>query len=187
MASARPLTALARTRLLSQPVIQSPARRLSSPAATAAFSTSACRTATPAGPPPAGFRLPRPKRWDESSESTLDKAGRYFLLTEMLRGMYVVLEQFFRPPYVPRVQQRLVAQDPLTQALLPATRSTTPSRRAPYRPASGASTPCDATPPARSGALHASSAKPYALRWRSRSKPKSGKMAAGGRRDMIST
>jgi len=29
-----------------------------------------------------------------------DQAGNYFLLTEMMRGMYVVLEQFFRPPYV---------------------------------------------------------------------------------------
>lgn len=31
--------------------------------------------------------------------SALDKAGSYFLMTEMLRGMYVVLEQFFKPPY----------------------------------------------------------------------------------------
>jgi hypothetical protein len=30
----------------------------------------------------------------------MDKASNYFLLTEMFRGMYVVLEQFFRPPYV---------------------------------------------------------------------------------------
>ena len=30
----------------------------------------------------------------------MDKAGNYFLLTEIFRGMYVVLEQFFRPPYV---------------------------------------------------------------------------------------
>jgi len=27
----------------------------------------------------------------------MDKVGNYFLFTEMLRGMYVVLEQFFRP------------------------------------------------------------------------------------------
>lgn len=33
----------------------------------------------------------------------MDKASNYFLLTEMFRGMYVVLEQFFRPPYVTRV------------------------------------------------------------------------------------
>lgn len=54
--------------------------------------------ATPSGPPPPGFRLPKPERWDQSKESSLDKAGKYFLLTEMARGMYVVLEQFFRPP-----------------------------------------------------------------------------------------
>lgn len=30
----------------------------------------------------------------------MDKASNYFLLTEMFRGMYVVLEQFFRAPYV---------------------------------------------------------------------------------------
>jgi len=42
--------------------------------------------------------LPKPERWDQSKESTLDKAGKYFLLTEMARGMYVVLENYFRPP-----------------------------------------------------------------------------------------
>jgi NADH dehydrogenase (ubiquinone) Fe-S protein 8 len=30
----------------------------------------------------------------------MDKTSNYFLYTEMLRGMYVVMEQFFRPPYV---------------------------------------------------------------------------------------
>ncbi|KAH8593753.1 hypothetical protein B0O99DRAFT_626070 [Bisporella sp. PMI_857] len=55
--------------------------------------------ATPSGPPTPGFRLPKPERWDESKDSTLDKAGKYFLGLEMLRGMYVVLEQYFRPPY----------------------------------------------------------------------------------------
>ncbi|KAG5297425.1 NADH-ubiquinone oxidoreductase [Histoplasma ohiense] len=64
-----------------------------------AFSTSSPRPATPAGPPRQGFRLPAPKAWDQGDESALDKAGKYFLMTEMLRGMYVVLEQFFRPPY----------------------------------------------------------------------------------------
>src|SRR6202021_2345861 len=29
----------------------------------------------------------------------LDIAGKTFLLTEMVRGMWVVFEQFFRPPY----------------------------------------------------------------------------------------
>jgi len=63
------------------------------------FSSSTIRAATPSGPPPPGFRLPSPKRWDQSGESSLDKASKYFLMTELFRGMYVVLEQFFRPPY----------------------------------------------------------------------------------------
>ncbi|MCJ1467467.1 hypothetical protein MMC07_006092 [Pseudocyphellaria aurata] len=65
----------------------------------ATFSTSSSRSATPAGPPDQGFRLPRKERWDEGKESSLDKAGKYFLLTEMFRGAWVVLENFFRPPY----------------------------------------------------------------------------------------
>lgn len=56
--------------------------------------------ATPAGPPPPNFRLPRSKRWDDETETTLDRNGRYFLMTEMFRGMYVALEQYFRPPWV---------------------------------------------------------------------------------------
>ncbi|KAJ5436224.1 NADH-quinone oxidoreductase chain I [Penicillium cf. griseofulvum] len=63
------------------------------------FSSSTYRAASPAGPPQAGFRLPPPKRWDQDSESALDKASKYFLMAEIFRGMYVVLEQFFRPPY----------------------------------------------------------------------------------------
>jgi NADH dehydrogenase (ubiquinone) Fe-S protein 8 len=54
--------------------------------------------ATPAGPPPKGFRLPRQPNWDEEKESTLDRMGKYFLMTEMARGMYLLMEQFFRPP-----------------------------------------------------------------------------------------
>ncbi|KIW28474.1 NADH-ubiquinone oxidoreductase 23 kDa subunit, mitochondrial [Cladophialophora immunda] len=65
---------------------------------TAQFHSSSPRNALPSGPPPQGYRLPRPKRFDEG-EGVMDKASNYFLLTEMLRGMYVVLEQFFRPPY----------------------------------------------------------------------------------------
>lgn len=65
---------------------------------TANFSSSASRAATPAGPPQPGFRLPPPKRWDQGSESSLDKASKYFLMAELFRGMYVVLEQYFRPP-----------------------------------------------------------------------------------------
>lgn len=55
--------------------------------------------ATPLGPPPKGFRPPPLKKWDEEEEGTFNKAGKYFLLAEMARGMYVLLEQFFRPPY----------------------------------------------------------------------------------------
>ncbi|KAK4096282.1 NADH-quinone oxidoreductase [Parathielavia hyrcaniae] len=55
--------------------------------------------ATPAGPPPKNFRLRPPKEWDQEKESTMDRVGKYFLMTEMLRGMYVLMEQFFRPPY----------------------------------------------------------------------------------------
>lgn len=56
--------------------------------------------ATPNGPPPAGFRQKRPTRWDEEKETVLDRAGRFFLMTEMFRGMYVAMEQYFRAPYV---------------------------------------------------------------------------------------
>jgi len=55
--------------------------------------------ATPAGPPPKGFRLPKAPEWDQEKEGTFNKIGKYFLLAEMARGMYVLLEQFFRPPY----------------------------------------------------------------------------------------
>ncbi|RJE24568.1 oxidoreductase 23 kDa subunit [Aspergillus sclerotialis] len=66
---------------------------------TANFSSSVRRAALPAGPPQPGFRLSPPKRWDQGEESSLDKATKYFLMSEIFRGMYVVLEQFFRPPY----------------------------------------------------------------------------------------
>ncbi|KAK7931089.1 hypothetical protein PG985_001801 [Apiospora marii] len=55
--------------------------------------------ATPAGTTSSGFRQKRTTPWDEEKESTLDRAGRVFLMTEMFRGMYVLMEQFFRPPY----------------------------------------------------------------------------------------
>lgn len=95
MASAvRPLVGIAArpqsSRLLMR---QSPYLR-----ATSHFHTSTSLNATPYGQPPKNFRLPRPKRFDEG-EGAIDKATNYFLLTEMLRGMYVVMEQFFRPPY----------------------------------------------------------------------------------------
>lgn len=104
MASRRTLTTLTAhipsyARLI-RPSPPSSQRVLIAPLASSSssFSTSSFRPAI-SGPPPSGFRLPRRERWDESNESSLDKAGKYFLLTEMLRGMYVVLEQFFRPPY----------------------------------------------------------------------------------------
>jgi NADH dehydrogenase (ubiquinone) Fe-S protein 8 len=77
------------------------ARRRTTAIAAAAAATSALgrRTyATPSGPPPKGFRLPREPNWDEEKESTLDRIGHFFLMTEMARGMYVLMEQFFRPP-----------------------------------------------------------------------------------------
>ncbi|KAH8159039.1 hypothetical protein CIB48_g9213 [Xylaria polymorpha] len=76
-------------------------RRQPLPAATIARIVAQRTYATPAGPPPSGFRLPKAKRWNEESETFLDRTGRYFLLTEMFRGMYVALEQYFRPPLVP--------------------------------------------------------------------------------------
>ncbi len=54
--------------------------------------------ATPAKALPKGFRItPRPE-WDQDKEGTAEKLGKYFMLLEMARGMYVLLEQFFRPP-----------------------------------------------------------------------------------------
>ncbi|KAJ5224922.1 uncharacterized protein N7469_008425 [Penicillium citrinum] len=66
---------------------------------TANFSSSAIRAATPAGPPQPGFRLPPQKTWENDGKSAINRASEYFLLMEMFRGMYVVIEQFFRPPY----------------------------------------------------------------------------------------
>ena len=54
--------------------------------------------ATPRGPPPRDFRLSKRVEWHWDRDSTLDKMGKFFLLSEMARGMYVLLEQFFRPP-----------------------------------------------------------------------------------------
>lgn len=95
MSSTRALTAMARSRALYSPILTTATRS----SIAAAFSTTPRRRATTEGPPPANFRLPKPERWNEKKESLLDQAGNYFLLTEMMRGMYVVLEQFFRPPY----------------------------------------------------------------------------------------
>jgi len=94
MATSRTVAALARTRPSG---LAAPAR-IVRPINAAFFSSSSVRPATTEGPPPANFRLPKPVRWNEEKESTADKMGNYFLMTEMLRGMYVVLEQYFRPP-----------------------------------------------------------------------------------------
>jgi NADH dehydrogenase (ubiquinone) Fe-S protein 8 len=56
--------------------------------------------ATPAGQPPSRhFRPPPETTWENDKSSLLDRAGKYFLMTEIARGMYILLEQFFRPPY----------------------------------------------------------------------------------------
>lgn len=56
--------------------------------------------ATPKGALPQNFRTSKPVEWAWEKDSLLDRLGKYFLMTEMARGMYVLLEQFFRPPYV---------------------------------------------------------------------------------------
>ncbi|GKT50449.1 NADH-ubiquinone oxidoreductase subunit, mitochondrial [Colletotrichum spaethianum] len=86
------MLALASTRPVARTSMQQHVGRL--------MAANAMRTyATPAGPPPPNFRMKRHQTWDEDQESTTNKLGRYFLLSEMARGMYVLMEQFFRPPY----------------------------------------------------------------------------------------
>ncbi len=97
MSAPRSLSALTRSRLGNRAVNQCASVR---PAFAATFSTSSSRQATTGGAPPAGFRLPRPVKWNERKDSVWDQAANYFLFTEMARGMWVLLEQFFRPPYV---------------------------------------------------------------------------------------
>lgn len=94
--------ALARSRPASSAILLAshPRATCLRPVSAALFSTTTSRSATPAGVSPSSLRVNRPDRWDEEKESTLDKASKYFLLTEIFRGMYVVLEQYFRPPYV---------------------------------------------------------------------------------------
>lgn len=75
-----------------------PASASASASAIAFSTTSVQRHATPRPPPPTGFRVGRPQTWEDGG-SSLDKAAKYFLMSEMARGMYVVLEQFFRAPY----------------------------------------------------------------------------------------
>ncbi|RCK60798.1 NADH-ubiquinone oxidoreductase subunit, mitochondrial [Candida viswanathii] len=49
--------------------------------------------------PTKGFRIPRPKTWEESHESALSKATKFFFLSEIARGMYICMEMYFRSPY----------------------------------------------------------------------------------------
>lgn len=48
---------------------------------------------------PKGFRQPTPKTWEESGESALLKATKFFFLSEIARGMYICMEMYFRSPY----------------------------------------------------------------------------------------
>lgn len=97
MSSPRTLSALARSRAVSRGLTPNAAARTSF---AAAFSTTARRQVTTEGAPPQGFRLPPGRDWKTRKDSVFDQAANYFLLTEMARGMWVLLEQFFRPPYV---------------------------------------------------------------------------------------
>ncbi|KAF1736983.1 NADH-ubiquinone oxidoreductase subunit, mitochondrial [Beauveria bassiana] len=74
--------------------------------------------ATPNGPPPQNFRQSKRIEWSWDRESTLDRVGKFFLMTEMARGMYVLMEQFFRPPY-PSGEERCIACK-LCEAICPA-------------------------------------------------------------------
>src|SRR5262245_31531905 len=81
--------------------------------------------ATPSGPPPSGFRLKQTPTGDNEHESTLDRMGKYFLMTEMARGMWVLIEQFFRPP---SVIEALISRG-RGSLFVTGTRYTIPSRR----------------------------------------------------------
>lgn len=85
--------------------------------------------ATPQGPPPANFRTSRQVQWTWDKQSTLDRVGKFFLMTEMARGMYVLLEQFFRPPYVYSIAIEKSYFGGAGMLMRIATPSTTPSRR----------------------------------------------------------
>jgi hypothetical protein len=69
------------------------------------FHTSTARYATASGPPPSGFRLPPENKFGHVGLA--DKTSNYFLLGEMFRGMWILMEQFFRPPYVNITQQSI--------------------------------------------------------------------------------
>jgi NADH dehydrogenase (ubiquinone) Fe-S protein 8 len=98
MSSPRTMTALARSRAMRAIALHA-ARQTTF---ASAFSTSSQRLRLAEngaqGSAPERFRLPTPDKWNENKESVWDQAGKYFLLTEMARGMWVLMEQFFRPP-----------------------------------------------------------------------------------------
>ncbi|KID69060.1 NADH-ubiquinone oxidoreductase 23 kDa subunit, partial [Metarhizium brunneum ARSEF 3297] len=86
--------------------------------------------ATPAGPPPKNFRTSRHTEWPWDKEKTLDRLGKYFLLTEMARGMYVLMEQFFRPPPT-RLHMATVSIDTMQGPISPRFRGEHALRRYP--------------------------------------------------------
>lgn len=90
---------LANTGLVRSGLLRTPAEAVS-PRLFHASSARALATPSPSSStsPNSNFRPAPDPHWSQG-ESTLDRAGRFFLMTELLRGMYVVLEQFFRPPY----------------------------------------------------------------------------------------
>ncbi|KAK9449264.1 uncharacterized protein V1518DRAFT_415530 [Limtongia smithiae] len=79
--------------------VRAAANNSPSPLFSRAFSASPISPAKPSPQPyPAGFRVSPIEAWNEG-ESALDRAGRFYLMAELFRGMYVVLEQYFRAPY----------------------------------------------------------------------------------------
>ena len=173
------------SRIVMRPLSSSPVLRQTQPIfrATSHFHTSSPRNATPIGPPPKGFRLPKPKRFDEG-ESAMTKASNYFLMTEMLRGMYVVIEQFFRPPYVQLLSARGLT---VCSYSMTGTPYFIHLKKAPSRLGSVVSTPFEDTPQARNDASHASCAKLSVQHKLSQSKPRSEKTDRGEQQDTTLT
>lgn len=100
MASLRPLRLVSirpAHSILLRPTAAATTPRLLAPAASFSTTPHLAHVTAPR-PSASAFRIGRPKTW-EDGDSTLDLAGKHFLMLEMLRGMYVVLEQFFRPPF----------------------------------------------------------------------------------------
>lgn len=49
--------------------------------------------------PTSHYAVPTPANNYDQGPSALDKASKFFFMTEIFRGMAVVMEQFFRPPF----------------------------------------------------------------------------------------